>query len=266
MESTVIRLCEPATTLDKQWLPLYEGAFPEAEREPIERITRLMEEGKMLYHRSVDGEGNLLCFSLVSLAPDFSFLAYMATDPTRRSGGIGSKHLKQLVETLKQSYPKHIGLFFEIEATQPRTHTVPEDQLVDRRRRRSFYERAGASVLCENGLYLTPSLSDRTKEWEGELLVFPFVEKLTQRTVSFVVRQIYAQLYQLPPDNPTVAKVLRQFDQCSEACRESDQACSTETPATSGPVKQRRYPRFSVTGCIAAMWKSFLSFLRGCCR
>ena len=117
--ATTMRLCEPSSTLDASWLKLYEGAFPKGEREPVDKLERMVHDGRMLYHRTLDDTGELLCFTLVTLGKDFSFLAYMATNPNRRSGGIGSKHLSRLIEVLKLQYPHHSGLFLEIEAEAP---------------------------------------------------------------------------------------------------------------------------------------------------
>src|SRR5438128_307001 len=143
-----IRLCEASTTLDEAWRKLYQNAFPkEAEREPEDKLTRLLESGNMLLHRTLNKEDELVCFTLVSLAPDFSFLAYMATDATKRSGGYGSKHLKRLLELLKEKYPSHLGLFLEIEATRPTTVTLSEDEKKLRDRRYAFYQRLGGKRL-----------------------------------------------------------------------------------------------------------------------
>jgi GNAT superfamily N-acetyltransferase len=214
MESTKIRLCEPCTVLCDEWKRLYEGAFPLGEREPAEKLSRMIGEGRMLYHRTLDEQGNLLCFTMVTLASDFSFLAYMATDPERRSGGIGSKHLKRLVELLKEQYPSHHGLFLEIEAPDPATIVITEEERTIRQRRLSFYQRFGARIVCEQAVYLTPSFSQPGKEWEGDLLAIEFGPPVCKHTVAHVIREIYSRFYQLPPQHSLVQKVLSNFEQC----------------------------------------------------
>lgn len=220
MESPMIRLCEPCTVLDDAWKRLYEGAFPAGEREPADKLQRLVNEGKMLVHRTLDDQGNMLCFTMVTLASNFSFLAYMATDPVRRSGGIGSKHLKRLVELLREQFPTHLGLFLEIEATDPDTIQISEEEKTIRKRRLSFYERAGARVVCEQAIYLTPSFSQPGVTWEGELLAIEFGEPVCKHNVAGVIREIYSRFYQLPPSHPLVRKVLSEFLQCTEHCEE----------------------------------------------
>ena len=228
---TTMRLCEQSPTLDASWQKLYEGAFPEGEREPVEKLERMVGDGRILYHRTLDETGELLCFTLVTLGKDFAFLAYMATNPARRSGGIGSRHLSQLIAVLKQQYPHYSGLFLEIEATAPTAITLTADELALRTRRKTFYERIGARVMCEQGIYLTPSYTDRDKEWEGELLGIEFNGPVCQETLSRIIRSIYHQMYQLSHDHPMVSKVLTHFATCAAGCHPShheNDACHHE--------------------------------------
>lgn len=220
-----IRLCEPTAMFDEAWRRVYEGAFPAEEREPEDKLTKLMEEGKLLYHRTSDANGDLLCFTMVSLAAEFSFLAYMATDPTKRSGGWGSKHLKRLLELLKEQYPGHLGLFFEIEATKPSAVTLSEEELKLRERRFVFYQRLGARRMCQDLVYLTPSKSagahdwEHGKEWEGELLAIEFGQRVSTEALERVMREIYQRFYGRGPQDALVVKVLSQLENCkSRTC------------------------------------------------
>jgi hypothetical protein len=214
MDTQDIRLCEVSSTLDEAWRKLYESAFPDAEREPEDKLTRLLGSGDMLLHRTLNKEGEMVCFTLISLAPDFSFLAYMATDPTKRSGGYGSKHLKRLIELLKEKYPSHLGLFLEIEATNPTTVTVTDDEKKLRERRYSFYQRLGAKRVCKSGKYFTPSKVSGGQDWEGELLDIPFVSELTNDQRQQVVSEILQRFYCLKADDALVVKNVSQFKQC----------------------------------------------------
>lgn len=236
MESNSIRLCEPSPVFCDSGKRLYEGSFPAGEREPTEKLSLRMAEGRMLYHRTLDEQGNLLCFTIVSLASNFSFLAYMATDPTRRSGGVGSKHLQRLIELLKQRYPHHLGLFLEIEATDPGTVEISEEERTTRLRRLKFYQRHGARIMCEQAIYLTPSYSQPGKEWEGELLAIDFGGRICRHSVKDVIREIYTRFYHLPADHQLVRKVLRNFAECEAKCESCDAHCDhpqhTETGGT----------------------------------
>jgi hypothetical protein len=217
-----VRFCEPTSTLDAEVLRLYESAFPAAERESVERLSDLVSKGKQLCHRTLNDKGELLCFTIVTLGEDFTFLAYMATDPTKRSGGIGSKHLERLLEILKKAYPEHYGMFFEIEATSPKSEVLSEEDARNRMRRRKFYERAGARVICPDGNYLTPHYNDRNKEWEGELMGFEFDDPVAKHELQSVIEQIYMLCYQLPAKHPMVRKVIKSFAPCFGPPEEDD--------------------------------------------
>lgn len=210
------RLCEPSTTLCESWRQLYQGAFPANEREPESKLQQLIDAGKLVLHKTLNPEGDLVCFTMVSLADDFSFLAYMATNPAKRSGGWGTKHLLHLIEILKQQFPQHIGLYLEIEATEPQTMTLTPDEEVERKRRLSFYvNKVGARRVCTDSLYLTPSKTETGKEWEGELLFIDFGNvHPDNRTLLRVIREIHVRFYQLSPCDPLVNKVVDSFKAC----------------------------------------------------
>lgn len=215
MNTENIRLCEPSTVLDDAWRKLYEAAFPEGERESEANLSKRLDEGKLLYHRTLDEQGNMLGFTMVSLASNFSFLAYMATDANRRSSGIGTRHLKRLIELLKEQFPDHLGLVLEIEATDPDTIEISDEEKTTRKRRLAFYTRLGARVVCEQAVYLTPSYSQPGKYWEGELLCIEFGERVCKHQVASMIREIYARFYMLPRNHELVRKVLAEFQQCS---------------------------------------------------
>jgi len=234
MESnnTPIRLCEPTTVLSDSWRRLYEAAFPAGERESEEKLRRLMDEGKMIVHETLTEQGDLLGFTMVSLASNFSFLAYMATDPARRSGGIGTKHLKRLVELLKEQFPNHIGLFLEIEATDPDTVVISDEERPIRKRRLTFYQRIGARVVCDQAVYLTPSYTQAGKYWEGDLLCIDFDHQVCKHQVASVIREIYSRFYNLPANHELVRKVITEFQGCNGNC--ADAPCCNHSKGVSG--------------------------------
>jgi hypothetical protein len=240
MTTQNIRLCVPATTLDADVVRLYEGAFPAAERESVGRLSDLLAKGKQLCHRTLNENDELLCFTIVTVLDRFTFLSYMATDPTRRSGGIGSKHLAKLLDVIKETFPDHLGLFFEIEATEPSAEVLSEEDRVNRHRRQAFYERAGARLICPEGVYLTPHYNDRNKEWEGELMGFEFKNELDPEELIHVLEQIYWVCYTLPPTHPLVKKVIEYFGPClsplddcaeKESERDANDTTSGDNPA-----------------------------------
>lgn len=231
------RLCEPSTTLCESWRQLYQGAFPANEREPESKLQQLIDTGKLLLHKTLNAEGDLVCFTMVSLADDFSFLAYMATNPAKRSGGWGTKHLLHLIEILKQRFPQHIGLYLEIEATEPQTITLTAAEDIERKRRLAFYvNKVGARRVCTESLYLTPSKTESGKEWEGELLCIDFGNvHPDNRTLLRVIREIHVRFYQLSPCDPLVNKVVDSFKACyPDAYDFADAGTCTECGGSNG--------------------------------
>src|SRR5262249_15485477 len=161
-----------------------------------EELRRLLSAGAMLLHKTVNKNGELLCFSLTFPVTnsDFVLLSYIATDPTKRSGGFGSKHMRRLVEILQAQYPNHLGLFLEIESTKE-AGLDPATQKA-RQRRLDFYQRLGAKRLCKN--YLWPSMVPGGAPRHGEILWFEFGTKLIDDTVlARVILDIYEKAYYL---------------------------------------------------------------------
>lgn len=218
-----VQLCELSLTLDQAWRELYTSAFPLEEQEPENKLQTLIASGRLLYHKTTGKQGELLCFSMVSLAPDFSFLAYIATDPKQRSGGYGSKHMRALIDQLKQQYPNHIGLMLEIESTNPQLLKLSDEDKTIRQRRLAFYRRLGARSFCRQMHYVAPSRTG-SGEHELDLLFFNFTDRAIEHTSKAkIVSEIYQRFYELPAEDPLVAKVLPQVSNCSHPkCEEED--------------------------------------------
>lgn len=210
-----IKICELFTVLEDDWRNLYDAAFPANERETESKLAQLIAAGRMLYHKTTGQNGELLCFSMVSLAPDFSFLAYIATDPNQRSAGVGSKHMKRLLELLKTQYPGTKGLLLEIDATHPKKSTISEDERKTRQRRLGFYRRLGAKKLCTGLQFLGPSRKSGGQDAELDLLIHSFTdEKLDCATKKRLVSEIYQRFYCLDMDEPVVTEVMGHYGDC----------------------------------------------------
>lgn len=230
-----VRLCELSLTLDQAWRDLYTTAFPLDEQEPESKLQSLISSGRFLYHKTSGKQGELLCFSMVSLAPDFSFLAYIATDPKQRSGGYGSKHMRALIDQLKQQYPTHIGLFLEIESTNPRQIKLSEEDKKIRQRRLDFYRRLGAKRLCREMHYLAPSRSG-TGEHELDILFFKFTDQAMDHDAKAkIVSEIYERFYELSANDPLVMRVLPKIKNCTHPKCEEETADTTATGIDTTP-------------------------------
>ncbi|MBY0359505.1 MAG: hypothetical protein K2W82_15990 [Candidatus Obscuribacterales bacterium] len=241
MSDNNLRLCEPSTDLDDAWRKLYETAFPMKERETEARLKELIDSGKMLFHRTNKATGELLCFSMVSLASDFCLLAFIAVDSTQRSGGVGSKHVKRLLELLKEKYPKYLGLFLEIEDTAPKNLVLTDEEKKTRQRRFDFYKRLSATRVCKCFRYAIPSRANPGQELEMDLLYFNFTASpLDTDTKSHVVSEIYQSLYSLSGDDALVKKTLAELKSCAKpsccGAKAEAQPCNVEVDKAE-PVK-----------------------------
>lgn len=209
MDASMTLLCQPSTGQEDDWKNLYESSFPTDERMPVEEIRQLLSKGKMLLHKTLNKQGELLCFSLVFPVTDFVLLSYIATDSTRRSGGYGSKHMKLLLQLLKAQYPNHLGLFLEIESTREKGLDAEVQKL--RNRRLDFYLRLGAKRLLKK--YFCPNLGQPGgAPRAGELLWFEFgTQAIDDAVLARVIKEIYEQAYLLPCADALVQQVLAQF-------------------------------------------------------
>lgn len=233
-----VRLCELSSKLEQDWRDVYTTAFPAAEQEPETRLQNLIDTGRLLYHKTVGKQGEMLCFSMVSLAPEFSFLAYIATDPKQRSGGYGSKHMRALIDLLKQKYPNHIGLFLEIESTKPRQSKLSEEEKTVRNRRLSFYRRLGFKRLCRSMHYAPPGRNGEG-EHELDILFCKFdAKQLDHKEKSKIVSEILTRFYELAPEHKAVTTAVAKTGSCTHAKCEEEEVTepSTTVPAPAAPV------------------------------
>ncbi|MBX9686216.1 MAG: GNAT family N-acetyltransferase [Candidatus Obscuribacterales bacterium] len=228
-----VRLCELSTTLDQDWRTLYTSAFPVAEQEPEQKLQNLIDTNRLLYHKTVGKQGELLCFSMLSLAPDFTFLAYIATDPNQRSGGYGSKHMRALIDQIKQQNPGHVGMFLEIDSTNPRNIKLTDEEKNIRQRRLSFYRRLGAKRLCRGMNYSTPARTG-TGDHELDVLFFPFNDKALDHTEKQrIVLEIYQRFYCLNSTDAIVSDALASIKSCPHShCEDEpqDQSAGGQAP------------------------------------
>jgi len=176
----------------------------------VKEIRTLLASGHMLLHKTTDAQGSLQCFSLVTTLSNFLLLAYIATDQTKRSTGVGSMHMKALIDLLKKAYPQHLGLFLEIESTLENNLTSAEE--TTRKRRLAFYEKLQCKRLLGRE-YQLPSYIPGTPPREGELLWFEFGRAAdSDPTLQAVIAEIYTKAYFVTTTDPSYVKVVGQFN------------------------------------------------------
>jgi hypothetical protein len=227
MSSNTISLCLPSTGQEDDWKNLYEASFPQDERMPVVEVRTMLTAGTILLHKTLNANGDLLCFSLVTPMSNFLLLAYIATDQTKRSTGVGSQHMKALIALLQKQYPKHEGLFLEIESTREANLSAAEDQA--RKRRLAFYQRLNCRLLTGRD-YLLPSYIAGQNAREGELLWFEFGQPITiDATIQAVIAEIYTRGYNIPATDTAYVKVVGQFNVVSGAGNKASQAAQGAT-------------------------------------
>lgn len=228
--SSTINLCTQSTGQEDDWKDLYELAFPQDERMPVADVRKMLAAGTMLLHKTTNSAGELLCFSIVNPLSNFALLGYIATDSTKRSSGVGSKHMKRLIEILKKQFPTHIGLFLEIESTKEPNLSVEEQKA--RQRRLAFYQRLGCKRLCKK--YLMPTYTPGGQPRLGELLWSEFTT-VNESDLPAVITEIYQKAYNLPATDATVQQVLGQFATAGSTvlCTTADNSGSGSNSGTS---------------------------------
>lgn len=202
------KICQISTGQEDDWTKLYETAFPADERSPVDELRKLIAGGSMLLHKTVNKDNELLCFSLVNVMSNFALLAYIATDTTKRSGGFGSKHMKQLVQTLRAQYPSFTALFLEIESTKEAG--LDAATLKMRTRRLGFYQRLGAKRLKQK--YGMPSYAKKGSKAAGELLWIELANSCVfESDLPNVITEIFQKGYGLPTNDPNVVAIISQW-------------------------------------------------------
>ena len=219
-----LNLCQVSTGQEQDWKDLYNSSFPADERTPLEELQRLLDAGSILLHRTTNKTGELLCFSIVYPMSNFALLSYIASDSTKRSTGIGSKHMKRLLEILKSSYPEFLGLVLEIEST--RQQGLEAADKTARQRRLAFYQRLGAKRLCRT--YVWPSYSLKGTYRLAELMWFDFdPSTIDDPHLPGIIKELYTKGYGAQPDDPILELVVHQF-KCSEKTGSASVVCPVE--------------------------------------
>jgi hypothetical protein len=232
---TTAAVCQPSNGQETDWSTLYESAFPADERMALADVQAMLTSKTMLLHRTTNAAGELLCFSLVTPMSNFSLLAYIATDQTKRSTGVGSKHMKELLNTLKNTYQQsHVGLFLEIESTREANLSV--DETANRKRRLAFYQRLNCRRLTGKD-YLLPSYTAGGAARAGELLWYEYGAPIDAgldkfAVVSQVISEIYTRGYGLAVTDPSYVQVMAQFATSAPAAGNTGTASVAPADAT----------------------------------
>lgn len=260
-----LNLCLPSAGQEEDWRQLYEAAFPVDERMTLSDLLQLLADKKILLHRTTDETGGLLCFSIVTPMSNFALLAYIATDQSKRSGGVGSKHMRALLDILKAAYPAHLGLFLEIESTREKGLSAEDEKV--RMRRLQFYLKLGAKRLSDKD-YILPSFVKGAPPRQGELLWFEFQNTLDddpERKVGPVVCEIYTRSYGVPTTDGHFTRVMGQFPAVDQATCQVRASAPPEGAVDQGGSVAKPVPAGDA-GAVSSIWARFTGWLAHCLR
>ncbi len=195
--------CRKSSFTDTDWEKIYEVAFRPDQRTPLSQLHDGLKSGQLLLHRSSSNEG-LLCFSVTNILPTVALLAYLATDPDKRSSGIGSKHMKALIAEIRTAHPQLLGVFAEIEST--REKGISDEERKHRKRRLAFYQRLGFKRYSAS--YTIPSYDPGVPDEEGDLIWLDFnTGTLGCDAVAGIIKEIYVKAYLLNETDTRVISV-----------------------------------------------------------
>jgi hypothetical protein len=212
-----LSVCKDGTSENEDWVNVYEESFPPDQRQNLDELRTQLGSGLMELDETRDQDGNIMCMTITEVFPEdrglkippFLLACYTAVVPAMRGCGIGSIHRRKLGELLSKEYPSYLGLFSEIESTK--VEGLPPEVMQTRVRRKSFFLRLGLIPLPVD--YIFPSYHPGEKPIHGELLWVPFENsELAEHQLANVVKRIYVDGYNLPPDDLIVEKVLSQFN------------------------------------------------------
>lgn len=233
MAATDAVFCLKSSATETDWEKIYEVAFRPDQRTPLIQLQDGVRSGQMYLHRTSASEG-LLCFSITNILPSVALLAYLATDPNKRSSGIGSKHMKSLIAQIRAEQPHLLGMFAEIESTSEKG--IGEEEKKHRRRRLQFYQRLGFKRY--KSAYTIPSYEPNVADEEGELLWLEFTPgAIGCDKLATVIKEIYTKAYLLKEDDVRVTNVpVLTGDATCDLVEETQ--TETATSATTDTTKQ----------------------------
>ena len=148
---------------------LYDKAFPEQEKKPLQIMENLVADNRMEMLAMVDEDEFVgLAINLIDAEQNRALLDYYAIVPEKRNGGYGSKGLEVLLDRFKNQ--KYI---FEIETQDEKAENAEE-----RKRRKAFYLR---NALKETGLFVNAYNTDfEILTPDGELTFWEYVDFLRE--------------------------------------------------------------------------------------
>ena len=165
----LVNIADEGAKYKWQLYDLYDKAFPEQEKKPLQVMENLVADGKMEMLAMVDEDEFVgLAINLIDAEQDRALLDYYAIVPEKRNYGYGSRGLEALLKKFKNH--KYI---FEIETQDEKAENAEE-----RKKRKAFYLRNG---LQETGLFVNVYDTDfEILTPDGELTFWEYVDFLRE--------------------------------------------------------------------------------------
>jgi GNAT superfamily N-acetyltransferase len=183
-DADIREVTELDTPLSREALAIYEQAFPESEREPLESIAASLKQADpdtaVSHFRVLIDEGAVVGFTYFSSYKEYylGYLKFIAVRAELRGKRYGPILLKDALRQLRADRRRatgwpYLGLVLEVE--RPETAENEEERAL-RERRIRFYQRNGA-VVIENLDYVAPPVAPGQQSLPFHLMVLRAVPK-----------------------------------------------------------------------------------------
>ncbi len=201
----------PVPVKDTTWHKIYESEFPADERQSYEFFKTLSKPGSMPHVRVHVSrhKSETRAFSMTADYGEGSegrklLLPYIAVSPEIQSGGVGTRHLKQMVAELKSTYPTAKGIVLEVE--NPDIPGIGGDLQAQRHKRINWYQKRDGQVLDRP--YYFPSTVAGEPPIAGHLMWIGFGRgELSKKGLEELVHDIYKYGYKLDASDPLMASL-----------------------------------------------------------
>jgi GNAT superfamily N-acetyltransferase len=183
---------------------IYEDAFPARQRMPFDEIVASARAGERLLLVAVD-DGEPVAFGTVLplSAANTGYVEYFAVRAGDRGAGRGSDLWRELLDRAARER----GVDAVVLEVEDPADATDGDDAEERRRRVQFYERLGARILPVPGFRAINLDGSGTEPmhlmWSATR---PGVEP--PGDAAAVVRALYEEGYEMPPDSPVIADVI----------------------------------------------------------
>ncbi|WP_276921651.1 GNAT family N-acetyltransferase [Ferroplasma acidiphilum] len=185
----------------KEAIEIYEEAFPEGEKRPVEDIKRNIEENneKMFIARH---NGDPVLFSMIWPVEntDFLFLDYIAVGKNYRGQGVGSIFLQKIFDISENVNYNH--MIFEVENPEE------GDNKKQRSERIKFYRRAGAKTMTGFKYFLPPRNGSKSQEMKLMMISRKNIGKVNGKRIQSILSQIYTHIYNRSSNDKTLNGIL----------------------------------------------------------